>query len=201
MALSMRVTCPGCQASLAMPDHLAGRAARCPRCHTDLPPSVTLRSSEAISAHVKAPRDLRAGRGAGSPLEAEAAAPDARIQVRCPGCGGTPSFPASDMGTVQECPVCGGYLDIPELTRVPTGLDQQNERYERQMDETDRQLEEVRRQQEQGQRQLDRRDQLDAMEAELVERASRLLQRWEDLAGRIERVVERLEREGGQSNT
>ena len=42
----------------------------------------------------------------------------ARIQLPCEGCGKTVSFPFSDAGTVQECPECGGYLDIPEALRL-----------------------------------------------------------------------------------
>lgn len=128
---------------------------------------------------------------------------ETRIQMQCEGCGKTVTFPAADLGTVQECPECGGYLDVPELTRVPTVYDQQTDAYARQSEETDRQLrrsgeqqEETERQLrqaakqlEQYQRQLDQRDRLTALEEQLLERAARLLDRWEALAARVEQAL------------
>jgi hypothetical protein len=135
---------------------------------------------------------------------------EARIQMKCEGCGKTVTFPAADLGTVQECPDCGGYLDVPELTRVPTVYDQQTDAYTRQSEETERQLrrsgeqqEETERQlrltgqqQEQTQRQLDQRDRLAALEEQLLDRVIRLLDRWEALATRADQALSDLEKRG-----
>jgi hypothetical protein len=37
------------------------------------------------------------------------------IGVRCEDCGRTSSYPASQRGTAQECPKCGGYVDVGEI--------------------------------------------------------------------------------------
>jgi hypothetical protein len=34
------------------------------------------------------------------------------IEVRCEECGRTAEFPATERGSVQECPHCGEYLDV-----------------------------------------------------------------------------------------
>ncbi|QDU97602.1 hydrogenase maturation nickel metallochaperone HypA [Lignipirellula cremea] len=34
-------------------------------------------------------------------------------QAECDDCGKTSEFPASDRGTVQDCPHCGSFLDVP----------------------------------------------------------------------------------------
>src|SRR5262245_14784229 len=94
---------------------------------------------------------------------------DVKLQMVCDGCAAVVTFPAAEQGTVQECPHCGGYLDIPEVTRVPTLYDTHTERYERQSEETQRQLEatkrqieEVDRQQAETRKQIARREALDA---------------------------------------
>ena len=135
---------------------------------------------------------------------------EARIQMECEGCGRTVTFPATELGTVQECPECGGYLDVPELTRVPTVYDQQTNAYDRQSEETERQLrraaaqqEETERQlrcsgeqQEHAQQQLATRDRLDSLEERLLQRAAQLLDRWEALAARVEHAVIDIEKRG-----
>lgn len=121
---------------------------------------------------------------------------DAKIQVRCEGCGATVIFPASDIGTVQECSECGGFLDVPEITRVPTVYDQHTAWYERSMEETKRQqqqarqqLDDIDRQQQRWRQQLDRRDRLDAVAEQMLERVSRLLDRWQGLADRLDQAL------------
>src|SRR5262245_718470 len=111
---------------------------------------------------------------------------DINLQMVCEGCGAVVTFPAKDHSTVQECPNCGGYLDIPEITRVPTMYDTQTERYDRQSEETDRQQAICREQ-------LSRRDALDAREAELLDQAANLLARFKELADRAERVLARFD--------
>lgn len=147
---------------------------------------------------------------------------DSRVQMKCDGCGKTVSFPANQQGTVQECPECGGYIDVPEITDAPLGWAQMGEAYTRQslqnqrqvgrvgaqQDETDRQLRRGDEQQEHFQRQLDRGDQqaehnqrqldfgdrLGALQEKLLERAGRLLDRWEALAGRLEQLLGDIEK-------
>ncbi len=135
---------------------------------------------------------------------------EARIQMECEGCGRTVTFPATDLGTVQECPGCRGYLDVPELSRVPTVFDQQTDAYDRQTEETERQLrraaahqEETERQlrcsgelQERAQQQLATRDRLDSLEERLLQRVAQLLDRWEALAARVEDAVIAIEKRG-----
>ena len=114
---------------------------------------------------------------------------EVRIQMECEGCGKTVIFPGKELGTVQECPECGGYLDMPELTRVPTVYDQQTDAWTRQSEETDRQLHRAAQQQEHAQKQLDKRDQLDLQEEQLLQRATQLLARWDALMTFIEQMV------------
>ena len=54
---------------------------------------------------------------------------EARIQMLCEACGNTVTFPGEDMGTVQECPKCGGYLDLPEFNPTSTVYHRQTEAY------------------------------------------------------------------------
>jgi hypothetical protein len=39
--------------------------------------------------------------------------------VKCDECGKVSGFPASQAGTVQECPHCAGFMDVPELAGAP----------------------------------------------------------------------------------
>jgi len=124
-------------------------------------------------------------------IEAMAAA---LIQLPCEGCGNTVSFPASVVGSVQECPECGGYVDVPELTRTYTPEDEHSKWYERQLREIDRQHDQYARQLEQAARQLDLRDELDARSKVILGQVVNLVGRWEALAGRFERALDKLER-------
>jgi hypothetical protein len=36
------------------------------------------------------------------------------VAATCDECGKTSEWPAADMGTTQDCPHCGAYLDIPD---------------------------------------------------------------------------------------
>ncbi len=118
---------------------------------------------------------------------------EAWIQMRCDGCGNKVTFPAVDLGSVQECPECGGYVDVPELTRAPTVFDEQTNAYARQSAETDRQLLRSGEQQEQTQRQLDQYDRLATLEEQLLQRAAGLIDRWEALAARVEQALANFE--------
>lgn len=41
------------------------------------------------------------------------------IKARCEECGRTSEFEARDAGTLQVCPHCNAYVDVPELTGEP----------------------------------------------------------------------------------
>ena len=122
---------------------------------------------------------------------------DARIHLKCDGCGRTVSFSVEDAGTVQECPECGAYLDIPEATWRASGHDQQSLRYEQQAREVDRQQAVGAVQLEQYQRQLDRLDRIAACQEANGERLAQLIDRWHALAARLERFLSDLEQRGG----
>lgn len=124
--MANHITCPGCQTLLAIPEHLARKVLRCPRCKAALPAADTkaaANKSEAITDRPTAPLPF---------TEPEAAEIEARVQMKCPNCGDLLVFAAAEMGTVQECANCREYLDVPDLT---------TDRYERQLRETDRRLE------------------------------------------------------------
>jgi DNA-directed RNA polymerase subunit M/transcription elongation factor TFIIS len=174
--MTNRITCPACQTLLSIPSRLAGKVLRCPRCKTALPNAEgarTASSSEAITARPDATIDLPVSPKGGPPVEREEAGPDAWVQLICETCGAAVSFAAAEMGTVQECPECCEFIDVPDLT---------SQRYERQLRETDRQLE-------QTQRQLDRRDRMDQRTEAMIEQAGRLLARWEAVLDRFERSL------------
>lgn len=118
---------------------------------------------------------------------------DIRIQMQCEGCGTTVTYSASEVGTVQECPNCKGWLDVPEISPVPTVFEQQTEEYDRQMHETARQQQIVAVQLEYAQRQIEKRDQLDVAEEAILTRAALLLDRWEILVGQMEQMLQRMD--------
>lgn len=132
--MARHVTCPGCQTLLAIPDHLAETVLRCPRCKARLPEEAVNTSQAITDRPTATPRSAGSSRQFSSD-EKEVPGTTARVQLRCDGCGDTIVFAPEEMGTVQECPNCGEYLDIPDLTV---------ERYERQMREADRLLDKQR---------------------------------------------------------
>lgn len=111
---------------------------------------------------------------------------DWRIQTECEGCGATLTFPSSELGTVQECSACGGYVDVPEITRRPTVLEEHWDAYDRQMNDADRQTKRYEKQLDHGDEQITRRNKLDDLEEQILIRAERLVERWERLADRLE---------------
>jgi len=52
----------------------------------------------------------------------------ATIRFECPGCEKAISFAVADIGTVQECPHCGGYVDVPGEKDDHFGNDPDHER-------------------------------------------------------------------------
>ena len=45
--------------------------------------------------------------------DSEAAARGEQIDAVCEDCGGRVSFPVEQRGSVQQCPLCGEYVDVP----------------------------------------------------------------------------------------
>jgi DNA-directed RNA polymerase subunit RPC12/RpoP len=119
-----------------------------------------------------------------------------RIEFECGDCGKTVRFDAPASGSVQQCPECGSYLDVPAIAGSPLGPDPEKDRYEEQWEEPARQLEINKRQSEQVQRQLDWQDEFDSRKQRMMDRAEDLLQRWETLANRFEKVLQRFEETG-----
>ena len=47
-------------------------------------------------------------------LQAARAGRTGEVEAVCEECGDATTFPAEEQGTVQECPHCGAYLDVPD---------------------------------------------------------------------------------------
>jgi hypothetical protein len=50
---------------------------------------------------------------------AKAATRTGTVKAECDECGKTSEFPAAQAGTVQDCPHCGEYMDVPDLASAP----------------------------------------------------------------------------------
>jgi Zn-finger nucleic acid-binding protein len=125
---------------------------------------------------------------------------DVRIELTCPGCEERFLVAETQQGKIAECPSCGGWVDVPELGRLPNGFEAAvptTQEQAQQWEESARQLEMVGRQLEQSQRALDHRDRQDARLDELLDRMDAVLGRWESLADRMARVIDRLDRSDG----
>jgi predicted nucleic acid-binding Zn-ribbon protein len=203
--MPVRMTCPGCQTPVAMPSHLAGKRARCPRCQAvfstnDLPRDAS--ATEAITARPGSPPGPRLQKTDVPSLEPAEEWPDVRLQMRCDSCGKTLDFPATTVGTVQECPDCGGYIDVPEIGRPPTTAEVEEAIAARTARERELQSQETTRQQaataeqiEQAQRALDRRDQQDDRYDKLLDRFEAVIVRWEQLVEQAGRLIEQMGRQ------
>jgi Zn-finger nucleic acid-binding protein len=125
---------------------------------------------------------------------------DAKISFRCPGCQELIGFPGEEAGTVQDCPECGGWVDVPELSRLTRMNGPFSEQNDPLVAENARQFEENARLQEMsGSSHIEWRKQLEQSaryqdHAEAVfERFAALMSRWEELTARLERVLMRSE--------
>jgi hypothetical protein len=188
-----------------MPSYLAGKRARCPRCKTvfstaDLPADGN--ESDAITA-APGVSPGHALPGSDVFLEPEEKWPDIGLEMRCDHCSKTLRFPPWTVGTVQECPECGEYLDVPEIGRPPTtaeieeaAAERTEHEWELRSRERTRQQAVVARQIEQAQRALDRRDQQDDRYDKLLDRLEGVIAQWARLAGQAERVLEQMGRQG-----
>ena len=134
---------------------------------------------------------------------------EVKLTLQCDGCGASISFPSSEAGTVQDCPECGGWIDVPEVTRAsalksgpPWGSLQEelNARYFeeclRQQVENGRQIEVNRDRQRLTQENLERETAVLARREELLEHAARIAQRYEQMAERFEALLTRWEKTG-----
>ncbi len=52
---------------------------------------------------------------------AKAATRTGTVKAECDECGKTSEFPAAEAGSVQDCPHCGEYMDVPDLDDAPDG--------------------------------------------------------------------------------
>lgn len=125
---------------------------------------------------------------------------EAKISFRCQGCEELITFAGTDAGTVQECPECGGWADVPELSRSPRLNDPYAEENARLYSEADRQNEASARHLESGdklqaewRRQLEQSARYQEQEIEAFGRFMALLSRWETMTDGFEKVLKRLE--------
>ncbi len=126
----------------------------------------------------------------------------AKISFRCQGCEEFIGFPGTDAGTVQECPECGGWVDVPELVRSRELEDPHFKESARQFEESARQIEENARllevsnkSHEEWVRQLKQSAQFQDQAETAFGRFASLVPRWEELTGRFEKVLKRFERD------
>jgi hypothetical protein len=107
-----------------------------------------------------------------------------KVEFVCDRCGESISFPGSAVGTVQECPHCGGFVDVD---RPGEGQDEDpDEAYAKRAEQ----------QWEESARQLERAAQLQAEAEERLRQLERFLARCEQLAERFDKVLTRWEEEG-----
>ncbi len=117
---------------------------------------------------------------------------ETRIQTECEGCGATLTFPIKELGTVQECSKCGGYVDVPEIEQTPTIFESQWENYQRQNEQADAQALRYEQQLDETDKQLIKGEQLNDRNEILLDRLDQLLGRWEKISGQVERLIEKL---------
>lgn len=125
---------------------------------------------------------------------------EAKITFRCEGCEELISFSGTDAGTVQECRECGGWVDVPELTRSPKLNDPYVEENARlfteaaqQSAENARLIEMSDKSQEEWRRQLNQSARYQEQAEEAFGRFASLITRWEEMTGRVEKALKKLE--------
>ena len=113
------------------------------------------------------------------------------VELLCDGCKNNLLFPASTVGTIQECPHCGGPVSI----ELPDELESENRESdheaesERQWTESARQLEVAKQHQEETTRQLEVTKQHQEETARQIEEGGRQLQTTAQLQGQIEESI------------
>jgi hypothetical protein len=132
---------------------------------------------------------------------------DVKVSFQCEGCGASLSFPSSEAGTVQDCPECGGWIDVPEVTRAgelksgpPWGSLQEelNARYFeeclRQQAENGRQIEVNREHQRVSDENIEREKAVLTRQEALLDQAARIAQRYEQMADRLDALLSKWEK-------
>ncbi len=118
---------------------------------------------------------------------------DATITFDCPGCEKTISFSVADIGTVQECAHCGGYVDVPggsdSVFPGDTDYDRQVREYDSQTAENARQMEVAKRQQDETARQLVETARQLEVERELQAAHRHLNEKWSNTIEKVDAVV------------
>lgn len=125
---------------------------------------------------------------------------DVKITMLCPGCDERIGFPAIEAGTIQDCPECGGWIDVPELTRSHEIADSYQDENARQYAESARQLEanaklidRSEKSHAEWERQLAQSAQFHEVVEASFHRFASLITRWEEMTARLERAAQRLE--------
>jgi Zn-finger nucleic acid-binding protein len=126
---------------------------------------------------------------------------DVKISFLCPGCDERLGFPGTDAGTIQECPECGGWVDVPELTRSPN-LDHPYAKEQdrlwadavRQNEDNDRLIQMSRTNHDEWKRQMEQSARYQDQAEDTFRRFASLVARWEGLTDRIERFLDAFER-------
>ncbi len=115
------------------------------------------------------------------------------VELVCDGCEKSISFPVSVVGTIQECPHCGGYIDVelPDEVQPKRAEDDYYAESERQWKESARQQEVAKQHQEEDARHLQKATLLQNQAEDALQRFIRLLNRWEQLAERLENVLKK----------
>jgi hypothetical protein len=120
------------------------------------------------------------------------------VELLCDGCKNNLLFPASTVGTIQECPHCGGpvSIELPDELESENSESDHEAESERQWTESARQLEmakqhleETTRQLEEGGRQLQTTARLQGQIEESIANFNRFMNRCEQLLERFEKVL------------
>jgi hypothetical protein len=119
----------------------------------------------------------------------------ANVELVCDGCAKSIAFPVSAVGTVQECPHCGGYVDVelPDEVQPKSVDDDYKSESDRQWKESGRQLEVAKQHQEETARQLEKTTLLQNQVEDAIQHFTRFLNRCEQLAERVENVLKKWE--------
>ena len=101
--MPIRLRCPKCSKSLAVPDAAAGKRAKCPGCGQMIPVPSSVDSSASAAPAPKAPPQPPQA----TPAAAPAAPPAPTVRARCPKCGAAARGTAAQFTRPVACPKCG----------------------------------------------------------------------------------------------
>lgn len=112
------------------------------------------------------------------------------VEQVCDGCKNSLLFPASAVGTIQECPHCGGHVEVELPGEVaPQNRDDSGVESERQWTESARQLELAKQHLEETSRQLEVAKQNQEQSGRQIEEAGKQLQTMARLQGQVEDAI------------